>query len=227
MARAHRLLMIDDDTELTALLQEYFRRFGHHLRVAAHAAEGLRMFRQERPDLLILDVMLPGKDGMTLCREIRARDAVPIIMLTARGEVTDRIVGLELGADDYIPKPFEPRELVARIETVLRRVSPGGDAETLTHGDLSLEPNSFRAALAGEDLELTSTEFALLRMLMERPGRVMSREILLQELRGADAEIFDRSIDMLISRLRHKLGEDSRSPRYIKTIRGAGYLFAG
>ncbi len=223
----HRLLMIDDDVDLNALLGEYLARFGHRLRTATTAAEGLRALARDRPDLLILDIMLPDKDGLTLCREIRAEHDVPIVMLTARGEVADRVVGLELGADDYVPKPFEPRELVARIESVLRRYAARGPRDALTCEGLRLEVETRRVVLDGADVELTTMEFELLRVLMASRGRVMSRDRLIEKLRGFDADVYDRSIDMLVSRLRHKLGDDARSPRFIKTVWRTGYQFVG
>ena len=222
-----QLLMIDDDVDLNALLQEYLGQFGFNLETAATAGEGLRRFKETSPDLIILDLMLPDKDGLTLCKEIRAEYNVPIIMLTARGGVTDRIVGLELGADDYMAKPFEPRELVARIETVLRRTAGPQPGNALQAGELTLHPETRRVILADKELELTSMEFELLKALMESSGRVLTRDQLLQKLRGFDAEVYDRSVDMHISRLRQKLGEDPRAPRFIKTIWRTGYQFTG
>lgn len=228
MTPRHQILIIDDDAALNRLLAEYLGRFGHRLRTATTAAGGLYELRREPPDLLILDVMLPDKDGLTLCKQIRGELDVPILMLTARGDVTDRIVGLELGADDYLPKPFEPRELVARIDSVLRRASGvGKPRDVLRSGELRLDPATRAVTLAGEAVELTTAEFELLQVLMQSRRRVLSRDQLLLKLRGADADVYDRSVDMLISRLRQKLGDDSRSPRFIKTVRGAGYQFVG
>ncbi len=228
MTQRHQLLIIDDDTALNGLLVEYLERFGHRLRTATTAADGLRELRRERPDLLILDVMLPDKDGLTLCKEIRGELDVPIVMLTARGDVADRIVGLELGADDYLAKPFEPRELVARIDSVLRRAAGGGEPRgVLTAGELTLDPAARGVTLAGETIELTTMEFELLQVLMQSRRRVLSRDQLLLKLRGIDADVYDRSVDMHVSRLRQKLGDDSRAPRFVKTIRGAGYQFVG
>ena len=223
--RQHHLLIIDDDDGLNDLLKEYLGKFGHRLQSATTAAAGLLALRRDRPDLLILDIMLPDKDGLTLCREIRREHGVPIIMLTARGDVADRIVGLELGADDYLAKPFEPRELVARVESVLRRTSERQPRRVLACGDLVLEPDLRRATLAGRELDLTSTELELLRVLMQSRGRVLTRERLLFELRGIDTDVYDRSVDMLVSRLRSKLGDDSRAPRFIKTVWRTGYQF--
>lgn len=225
--KQYRLLMIDDDEALNKLLVEYFERFGHKLATAATAANGRYQLRRDDPDLLILDVMLPDADGMELCKEIRADSDIPILMLTARGDLPDRILGLEFGADDYVPKPFEPRELVARVETLMRR-SRESPARRLTGAaGLVLETETRRVTLQDEEIELTSMEFELLRILMDSRGRVLSRDMVLRKLRGIDANIFDRSVDMLVSRLRKKLADDSRTPRYIKTIRGSGYQFVG
>ncbi len=225
-AKRYRLLMIDDDAALGELLVEYLARFGHQLATATTAAEGRSMLRREAPDLLILDVMLPDADGMELCRTIRSESDVPIVMLTARGDLTDRVLGLELGADDYVPKPFEPRELVARIETLMRRSQqlPGRGSAV---GGLVLQAERRRVTLDGEHIELTSAEFDLLRILMQGHGRVFSREVLLDRLWGNDAEGYDRSVDMLVSRLRKKLADDSRTPRFIKTVWRTGYQFVG
>jgi DNA-binding response OmpR family regulator len=225
--RRYRLLMIDDDRSLGELLVEYFDRFGHRLTTAATAAQGRALLRREPLDLLILDVMLPDADGMELCRSLRSESDLPIVMLTARGDLPDRVLGLELGADDYVSKPFEPRELVARVERLLRR-PPSTPGRRLTAEDgLTLETDTRRVRLRGGDVELTTMEFELLRLLMQSRGRVLSRDALLDELRGVASEVYDRSIDMLVSRLRRKLGDDSRSPRFIRTIRGAGYQFVG
>ena len=225
--KQYRLLMIDDDAALNELLVEYFERFGHQLATAITAADGRRRLRRDEPDLLILDVMLPDADGMELCRTIRSESDIPIVMLTARGDLPDRVLGLEFGADDYIPKPFEPRELVARVETLMRRSRETSARRLCAAGGLVLETETRRVTLAGTEIELTSMEFELLRILMDSRGRVLSREMVLRKLRGIDADIFDRSVDMLISRLRKKLDDDSRSPRFIKTIWRTGYQFVG
>ena len=225
--KQYRLLMIDDDMSLNELLVEYFDRFGHKLVTATTAADGRNLLRRDNPDLLILDVMLPDADGMELCRTIRSESDIPIVMLTARGDVPDRILGLEFGADDYIPKPFEPRELVARVETLMRRSRATPARRMSAKGGLVLETETRRVTLRETEIELTSTEFELLRILMDSRGRVLTREMLLRKLRGIDADIYDRSVDMLISRLRKKLSDDSRSPRFIKTIRSTGYQFVG
>ncbi len=223
----YRILIIDDDVNLNALLTEYLQGFGHTLVSETTAAAGRKRLRRELPDLLILDVMLPDTDGLTLCREFRAEYDLPIIMLTARGEVADRVMGLELGADDYMPKPFEPRELVARIQSVIRRARERDQAEVRACDGLRLEAETRRVELDGDEIELTTMEFELLKGLMESRGRVLSRDHLIERLRGIDADVYDRSIDMLISRLREKLGDDPRRPRFIRTVRMGGYQFVG
>jgi len=222
----YRILIIDDDVDLNSLLTEYLQGFGHSLLSATTAATGRRLLRQEMPDLLILDVMLPDTDGLTLCREFSSEYDVPIIMLTARGELADRVMGLELGADDYLAKPFEPRELVARIQSVIRRSKDTGKNDALVSEGLRLETETRRVSLHGDGVELTTMEFELLKNLMESQGRVLSRDFLMERLRGIDADAYDRSIDMLVSRLREKLGDDPQQPKYIRTIRLRGYQFA-
>ena len=227
MSRKQRILVIDDDRKLNRLLQEYLTPFGFEVLVAAHPQEGLRSLRTHAPELVILDVMLPDMNGFELCRLIRQDHAIPIIMLTARGEVTDRIVGLELGADDYLAKPFEPRELVARIQAVLRRSAELPRLQTRSFGSLIVDFDKRAAFLDGEPLSLTTNEFAALALLTRHPGRVLDRDQILQELRGIDSEAFNRSVDITISRLRQKLGDDPKSPSYIKTVWGSGYVFVG
>lgn len=223
----YRILIIDDDVNLNSLLTEYLQSFGHKLVSETTAAAGRKHLRRELPDLLILDVMLPDTDGLTLCREFSAEYDLPIIMLTARGEVADRVMGLEFGADDYLPKPFEPRELVARIQSVIRRARDRVQSEVLVCDGLRLETETRRVELDGNDVELTTMEFELLKGLMESRGRVMSRDRLIERLRGIESDIYDRSIDMLISRLREKLGDEPRQPRFIRTVRMGGYQFVG
>jgi DNA-binding response OmpR family regulator len=227
------VLIIDDDERLAALLTEYLQRFGFAVQVASHPEAGLRTLKANQADIdiVILDVMLPDMDGFTVCRRIRDMSRMPIIMLTARGEVTDRIVGLELGADDYLSKPFEPRELVARIQAVLRRGSAQGaardDEDVLRVGTLEVNGMSRAARLRGQDLALTTAEFELLALLVRNRGRVLTRERILDGTRGIDWESYDRSIDVLVSRLRQKLGDDARRPTFIRTVRGTGYSFIG
>ncbi len=221
------VLVIDDDEKLNSLLGEYLGQFGFSVRTAADPETGLRLLRSEPPDLVILDVMLPGMDGFAVCRKIRETSRVPIVMLTARGEVMDRVVGLELGADDYLPKPFEPRELVARMQAVLRRGARGEPDDLLRFGALEVNATTRTARLGGQVLPLTSAELELLALLMRGRGRVLSRDRILEATRGLDWESYDRSIDVLVSRLRQKLGDDPWRPSFIRTVRGAGYSFIG
>jgi DNA-binding response OmpR family regulator len=221
-------LLIDDDEKLGDLLQTFFQRFDLDLKVAHDPEKGLVMLAAEKPDLVILDVMLPGQDGFQVCRTIRKTNAVPIVMLTARGEVTDRIVGLELGADDYLPKPFEPRELVARIQNVLRRsATQKPQGSELHYAGLSIDLDRRSALLDGETLELTTMEYQLLVLFAQNPGTTYTRDEILNELRGIDAQLFSRSVDILVSRLRQKLGDTSKQARFIKTVWGTGYAFIG
>ena len=220
-----RVLVIDDDERLTALLKDYLGQFGFNVRTAAHPEDGLRALKSEAPDILVLDVMLPGMDGLSVCRKVRETSAIPIVMLTARGDVTDRIVGLELGADDYLPKPFEPRELVARMQAVLRRGQKPAGGEVVRQGGLEVDLGTCVVKLDGQTLALTTAEFELLRLFVSNRDRVLSRDRILDETRGVDWASFDRSIDVLVSRLRHKLGDDPRRPVYIQTVRGMGYRF--
>jgi len=222
-----RLLLIDDDEQLGAPLAAYFRRFEFDLQHATRPSEGLKRLRAGGFDVAILDVMLPEMDGFELCRTIRKESNVPIVMLTARGDVMDRVVGLELGADDYLPKPFEPRELLARIQTILRRAAPaaGNGARQLRFdGGLAIDLDRRTVQRGAEGIELTSTEFELLVMLAQSPGKVFSRDDILERLRGQSAEdIHTRAVDILVSRLRRKL----EPLDCIKTLRNAGYTFAG
>ncbi|HEV8630936.1 MAG TPA: response regulator transcription factor [Thermoanaerobaculia bacterium] len=222
-----QVLIVDDDEKLNALLSEYLARFGYTVRAAVHPEEGLRALAAAAPDIVILDVMLPGMDGFELCRRIRQTSRVPIVMLTARGDVMDRIVGLELGADDYLPKPFEPRELMARMQAVLRRGAGLVGDDRVRCGPLEVSFTTCAVRLEGRPIWLTSAEFELLGLLVRNRGRVLSRDRILDETRGIDWEAYDRSIDVLISRIRQKLGDDPRQPRFIRTVRGVGYSFIG
>jgi len=219
------VLVIDDDRKLRGLLSDYLATGGFEVITAGRADDGIRLLRTEHPEIVILDVMLPEMDGFDACRAIRKESAVPIIMLTARGDVTDRVVGLELGADDYLAKPFEPRELIARIDAILRRGR--GAAETWIFGPLKVDPQRRAATLDGEPLALTTAEFDLLELLVRGRGRVLSRSQILDGVRGEAWDSLDRSIDVLVSRLRNKLGDDPRAPRWVRTVRGAGYAFVG
>ena len=223
-----KVLIIDDDRKHSELLQAYFKRFGINLVCAVDADEGFRKLHREDPDLILLDVMLPGKDGFEICREIRKDSSIPIIMLTARGDVIDRVSGLELGADDYIGKPFEPRELVARVQATLRRSESAGPSQAkLEFEGLSIDTDTRSVVVDGQPVDLTSMEFELLLILARRHGRKMSRDDILSELRGIDAAILTRSVDIMISRLRGKLNDSVKPPRFIQTIWGRGYSFIG
>jgi DNA-binding response OmpR family regulator len=223
-----KVLIIDDDRKHSELLQAYFKRFGINLICAYDAVEGFRLLRREQPDLLLLDIMLPGKDGFEICRDVRKTSNIPIIMLTARGDVIDRVSGLELGADDYIGKPFEPRELVARVQATLRRAeSAGSAAGKMLFDGMTIDVEKRKLLVDGEPVELTSMEFELLVILARRPGRKMSRDDILSELRGIDAAILTRSVDIMVSRLRQKIGDTEKPFRFIQTVWGRGYSFAG
>ncbi|MEA3411634.1 MAG: response regulator transcription factor [Pseudomonadota bacterium] len=218
-----RILLIDDDQGLAPPLREYFARFDLELQAAHHPDEGLRQLREQGADLVILDVMLPDMDGFEVCRTIRHDSDVPIIMLTARGEVTDRVVGLELGADDYLPKPFDPRELVARVQRILKRSTgrTNRDDAPWRFPDLTIDRERQTVAVGGEPVDLTNTEYRLIELLAGRPGHPFSRDEILNALRGVDADFYTRAVDVLVSRVRQKL----RPVDYIKTVRGAGYSF--
>jgi OmpR family response regulator RpaB len=222
------VLVIDDDRELLDLLAGYLAKHGLRVLTADAPTPGLKLLRKHKPDLVILDVMLPEMDGFEVCRVIRKESTVPVIMLTARGEVSDRVVGLELGADDYLAKPFDPRELAARIHTVLRRgAGRSAPKARLASEGLSLDPAARSARLGRRDLDLTSTEFEILHLLMAHAGETVERERIIKQLHGEDAEAFNRSVDLAVSRLRAKLGDDGRDPKLIKTVWGQGYVFAG
>ncbi len=221
------VLIIDDDRKLNNLLLDYLAQFSFRVSAVTSPREGLCQIKQNEPDAVILDIMLPEMDGFETCKEIRKISSVPILMLTARGDVTDRILGLEIGADDYLPKPFEPRELVARIKSVLRRGSAAAKKPIKTFGPLIINSNTYSVALNGEKLDLTTAEFEMLNFLSENPSKVLDRDKILDGIRGIEWNSFNRSVDVLISRLRAKLGDDPKNPRFLRTIRGAGYMFYG
>ena len=223
-----RVLMIEDDQGLATMVGEYLDPLGIHITACPTAGEGLRLLAKDSFDALILDIMLPDLDGFEVCRRVRAEHDVPILMLTARGDEMDRIVGLELGADDYLPKPFNPRELLARLRAILRRRSPAGGKreEILRFGRLEIDRGARLVRVSGEERPVTSYQFDLLWALATHAGRVMSREALMDKLRGEEFEAFDRSLDVQISRLRAVIEEDPKHPRRIITVRGAGYVFA-
>ena len=219
------ILIIDDDAKLNQLLKDFLKDFGFNVVTATHPTQGLKKLKQALPDLVILDIMLPEMDGFEVCKTVRQTSNVPIIMLTARGEVTDKVVGLELGADDYLAKPFEPRELVARIQSVLRRTRPLSATRNLSFNRLTIDLDKRTVLLDESPVDLTTNEFAALALLAENAGKVLNRDQILQELRGIDCDAFNRSVDITMSRLRQKLKDDPRSPEFIKTIWGTGYVF--
>ncbi|MEJ1296586.1 MAG: response regulator [Candidatus Sedimenticola sp. (ex Thyasira tokunagai)] len=233
MERAQQILVVDDDREILKLLQEYLEQNGYRVTTAVDGKAMWRELEHSRIDLIVLDLMLPGDDGLVLCRNLRVKSQIPVIMLTARGDEMDRILGLEMGADDYLPKPFNPRELLARIKVVLRRtVSLPTAIEDLEFTPLNfagwkLDPVSRHLeAESGLVVPLSGAEYRLLRVLLTHPNRVLNRDQLLELTQGREAEPFDRSIDVLISRLRRHLHDDPKSPAIIKTVRGQGYVLA-
>jgi two-component system OmpR family response regulator len=233
MAQQAHVLVVDDDAEIRSLLRDYLGRNGYRVTVAADGKGLWAALKTISPDLIVLDLMLPGDDGLTLCRDLRAQSEVPIIMLTARGEETDRIVGLELGADDYVSKPFSPRELLARMKSVLRRARslPANlrreDARAFRFAGWTLDAATRNlTAPDGVVVPLSGTEYKLLRILLDHPGRVLSRDQLVELMMSRDAGPFDRALDVQVSRLRHRLGEDAKEPAIVKTVRGQGYVLA-
>lgn len=228
---AERILMIDDDNRLAGMVQDYLGGAGFRVTVAGTGRDGEAMLKRETFDAVILDLMLPDADGLDLCRRLRATSDVPILMLTARGEPMDRVVGLELGADDYLAKPFEPRELQARLRAILRRRGGRGGggttpAEILRFGRLEIDKGARVVRVDGEERNITSYQFAILLALAERAGRVLSRDALMDVLKGEKLEAFDRSVDVHISRIRAAIEDDPKKPRRILTLRGTGYVFA-
>jgi DNA-binding response OmpR family regulator len=222
------IVYIEDDVRLASLTGRYLESHGVRVTLASDAYDGIAKVLRERPDVILLDLMLPGTDGLNACRELRSRIDTPIIMVTARGEEVDRVLGLEGGADDYIAKPFSSRELLARIRAQARRArgQSGPSQGVLRVGALVIDSASRSASIDGKDLALTTYEFTLLRVLAERAGRVLTREQIIDLVRGSAEEAFDRSIDVHVSRLRQKLGDDPRNPKLLKTVRGIGYMLA-
>lgn len=224
---AERVLIVDDDTRLSAMLADYLSGNGYTVHTAATTTAGLAELSRLLPDVVILDVMLPDLDGFEACRRMRAVSDVPILMLTAKGEEMDRIIGLELGADDYLPKPFNPRELLARLKAILRRRNGNaGISRILRFGRLVIDPGSRSARIDGRECALTSYQFDLLVALAENAGRTLSREQLMDAVKGEELDAFDRSIDVHISRIRAAIESDPKHPRRIITVRGVGYVFA-
>ena len=233
MAPQDHILVVDDDREIRSLLTEYLRKAGYRVTAVADGRGMWGAIEGGRPDIVVLDVMLPGDDGLALCRDLRAGSKVPIIMLTARGEETDRIVGLEMGADDYLAKPFNPRELLARIKSVLRRsrTLPDNLQPDLAHGfrfagwQLDVASRNLTSP-KGVVVALSGAEHKLLRIFLDHPNRVLTRDQLMDLTQSREADPFDRSIDVQVSRLRHRLGDDAKEPAIIKTVRGEGYVLA-
>ena len=227
-----RLLMIEDDARLAGMVSEYLSQSGYAVEHALDGATGLSALQEKPIDLVVLDLMLPDIDGLEVCRRLRALPGevarTPVLMLTAKGDPMDRIVGLELGADDYLPKPFEPRELLARIRAVLRRHQPGAAPEhqVLRFGSLEIDRDARIVSVNGQAADLTSYQFDLLVTLAERAGRVLSREQIMEAVRGRELEAFDRSIDVHMGRIRAAIEQDAKTPRRILTVRGVGYVFA-
>jgi DNA-binding response OmpR family regulator len=229
--RAGRVLMIEDDFRLASMVRTYLAGHGYDVVVADDAESGLRQVTAKPFDAVLLDLMLPDADGLEVCRNLRARSDVPILMVTARGDMADRIVGLELGADDYIAKPFDPRELLARLRAVTRRSTNGarraaGGAPILQFGRLEIDRAARRVRVDGHDRDLTSRQFDLLVLLAERAGRVLSRDALIAELGDEASDAMARTVDVHIARIRAAIEDDARNPRRVITVRGAGYVFA-
>ncbi len=223
---AAHILLIEDDPRLAEMVSEYLGEAGFRVATAGSGEEGLATFAREPCDALVLDLALPGIDGLEVCRRLRASSDVPVLMLTARGDAMDRVVGLEIGADDYLPKPFEPRELLARLRAILRRRGGAARGDLLRFGRVEIDRGARSVRVDGAEKSLTSHQFALLVALAENAGRVMSRDALMDALRGEPLEAFDRSIDVHVSRIRQAIEDDPKKPRRIVTVRGAGYVFA-
>ena len=227
-----KVLIVDDDDKLRKLLKEYLGGYGYQVRTLSDGSGVLQKLQEDSSDIVILDVMMPKKNGLEVLQDIRRESKVPVIMLTAKGEDADRIVGLEMGADDYLPKPFNPRELLARIKAVMRRIAPDEEPESEGDEDLRIRAGSLvlnkarqTVLVEGNEMELSSTEFKILKALMERPNTILSRDQLMTLARGRDFMAFDRSIDVHISKLRAKVETDHGSQKRIKTIWGTGYMF--
>jgi DNA-binding response OmpR family regulator len=220
------LLLVEDDMRLAGMVRDYLGEAGFSVQHAANGERGIAMHAREPFDAIVLDLMLPDLDGLEVCRRIRAKSATPIIMLTARGDAMDRIVGLEMGADDYLPKPFEPRELLARLKAILRRGKPEEAQGALRFGRLLIDRAARTASIEGTPADLTAYQFDLLLALAEHAGRVMPRDAIMDLMKGRGIDTFDRSIDVHISRIRAAIEDDPKQPRRIITVRGAGYVFA-
>jgi DNA-binding response OmpR family regulator len=221
-----RILLIEDDPRLAEMVKNYLGEAGFAVTVAARGNDGIALEARETFDALVLDLMLPDIDGLEVCRRIRARSQTPILMLTARGDAMDRVVGLEIGADDYLPKPFEPREMLARLRAILRRRGREQRNDTLRFGRLEIDVGARTARLDGNECTLTGYQFTLLLMLAQHAGRVMSRDAIMEAMKNEKLDAFDRSIDVHISRIRAAIEDDPKKPRRIVTVRGSGYVFA-
>jgi two-component system, OmpR family, phosphate regulon response regulator OmpR len=221
-----RILFIEDDPRLAGMVKTYLAEAGFRVTHAPTGTAGIDLARRDSFDVLILDLMLPDMDGLDVCRSIRARAETPILMLTARGDAMDRVVGLEMGADDYLPKPFEPRELLARLKAILRRANSQTKSDILRFGRIEIDTGALEVRLEGTPRDLTSYQFALLLVLARHAGRVLSREAIMDLMKNERLEAFDRSIDVHISRIRAAIEDDPKKPRRVITVRGAGYVFA-
>ena len=225
-ANPMHILIVDDEPKIARLVRDYLERGGFGVSIARDGPEALMRARTEHPDLVVLDLGLPGLDGLDVTRALRRDSSVPIIMLTARDDETDKVIGLELGADDYVTKPFSPRELVARVRAVLRRRQPGSGAELARVGDLAIDLERMRVEVAGHPVELTATEFALLAALARQPGRVFTRSQLLDAIHGVAFESYERAIDAHVKNLRRKIEADPHAPQRLLTVYGVGYRLA-
>jgi two-component system phosphate regulon response regulator OmpR len=228
MSKADRILVVDDDPELRKLLSDYLTDVGFAVDLAGDGDQMRRAMTREMPDAIVLDLMLPGADGLTLTREVRASSSVPILILSARGEEIDRVVGLEVGADDYLAKPFSPRELLARLRALLRRSQAPAAAHAagiIEFGPFRLDVGARRLLRDQADVDLSAAEFDLMKVFAERPERVLSRDVLLDLLKGYERDPFDRTVDIRVGRLRRKIETDPANPVYIRTVRGEGYMF--
>ena len=221
-----QILLIEDDARLAGMVRDYLGESGFDVTVAGTGYQGLALQKKHGFDAIILDLMLPDVDGLEVCRILRATDSVPILMLTAKGDPMDRVVGLELGADDYLPKPFEPRELLARLRAILRRGKGEDRADIMRFGGLEIDTRIMEARIDGRPCALTAHQFKLLEIMAKAPGRVLSRGYLMDRSKGENLEAFDRSIDVHISRIRAEVEADPKHPRRVITVRGAGYVFA-
>ena len=221
-----QMLLIEDDARLAGMVRDYLGESSFEVTIAGTGAEGLALQQKHGFDAIILDLMLPDIDGLEVCRKLRANASVPILMLTAKGDPMDRIVGLELGADDYLPKPFEPRELLARLRAILRRGKGEDHTNIMRFGRLEIDPRALEARIDGRACALTTHQFKLLEIMAKAAGRVLSRDYLMDQLKGGNLEAFDRSIDVHVSRIRAEVEDDPKHPRRVITVRGAGYVFA-